>query len=127
MSDYKENKYYYLYFIFFIFFILVDDNIHFFFFFSSRRRHTIWNCDWSSDVCASDLIAGMESMKKVGRVGGMALLYFEIVSTLAMFIGLVVGNVVRPGDGFNVNPATLDAKAVADYAGQAKAQSVTDF
>ena len=72
-------------------------------------------------------IAGMESMKKVGRVGGMALLYFEIVSTLALFIGLVVGNVVKPGSGFNVNPATLDAKAVADYAGQAKAQSVTDF
>src|SRR6267143_3634639 len=59
MSDYKENKYYYLYFIFFIFFILVDDNIHFFFFFSSRRRHTRWNCDWSSDVCSSDLIAGL--------------------------------------------------------------------
>jgi aerobic C4-dicarboxylate transport protein len=72
-------------------------------------------------------IAGMESMKKVGRVGGMALLYFEIVSTLALLIGLVVGNVVRPGAGFNVNPATLDAKAVADYAGQAKAQSVTEF
>ncbi|MGC2193789.1 MAG: dicarboxylate/amino acid:cation symporter [Terriglobales bacterium] len=72
-------------------------------------------------------IAGMESMKKVGRVGGMALLYFEIVSTLALLIGLVVGNVVHPGDGFNVNPATLDAKAVADYAGQAKAQSVTEF
>jgi aerobic C4-dicarboxylate transport protein len=72
-------------------------------------------------------IAGMGSMKKVGRVGGMALLYFEIVSTLALFTGLVVGNVVRPGSGFNVNPATLDAKAVADYAGQAKAQSVTDF
>jgi aerobic C4-dicarboxylate transport protein len=72
-------------------------------------------------------IAGMESMKKVGRVGGLALLYFEIVSTLALLIGLVVGNVVRPGSAFNVNPATLDAKAVADYAGQAKAQSVTDF
>jgi len=72
-------------------------------------------------------IAGMESMKKVGRVGGMALLYFEIVSTSALFIGLVVGNLVHPGSGFNVNPATLDAKAVADYAGQAKAQSVTDF
>jgi aerobic C4-dicarboxylate transport protein len=72
-------------------------------------------------------IAGMENMKKVGRVGGMALLYFEIVSTVALFIGLVVGNVVRPGDGFNVNPATLDAKAVADYAGQAKAQNVPDF
>ena len=72
-------------------------------------------------------IAGMENLKKVGRVGGMALLYFEIVSTLALLIGLVVGNVVRPGSGFNVNAATLDAKAVADYAGQAKAQSVTEF
>src|SRR5713226_2572248 len=72
-------------------------------------------------------IAGMQDMKKIGRVGGKALLYFEVVSTLALMIGLVVGNVVRPGDGFNLNSATLDVKAVADYAGQAKAQSVTDF
>jgi len=72
-------------------------------------------------------IAGMEDMKKVGRVGGKALLYFEAVSTLALLIGLVVGNVVRPGSGFNVNPATLDAKAVAEYAGQAKAQNITEF
>lgn len=72
-------------------------------------------------------IAGMENMKKVGRVGGKALIYFEVVSTLALLIGLVVGNAVRPGAGFNVNPGSLDAKAVADYAGQAKAQSVTDF
>jgi aerobic C4-dicarboxylate transport protein len=72
-------------------------------------------------------IAGMEDMKKVGRVGGKALLYFEIVSTLALILGLIVGNVVKPGAGFNINPATLDAKAVANYAGQAKAQSVTDF
>lgn len=72
-------------------------------------------------------IAGMQDMKKVGRVGGKALLYFEVVSTVALLIGLVVGNVVRPGAGFNVNPATLDAKAVSDYAGQAKAQTVTDF
>jgi aerobic C4-dicarboxylate transport protein len=72
-------------------------------------------------------IAGMENLKKVGRVGGMALLYFEVVSTIALLIGLLVGNVVRPGSGFNVNVSTLDAKAVADYAGQAKAQSVTDF
>src|SRR5438067_6614595 len=72
-------------------------------------------------------IAGMEDMKKVGRVGGKALLYFELVSTLALLIGLVVGNLVHPGSGFNVNPATLDPKAVAEYAGQAKAQSVTDF
>jgi aerobic C4-dicarboxylate transport protein len=72
-------------------------------------------------------IAGMEDMKKVGRVGGKALLYFEAVSTLALLIGLVVGNVVRPGSGFNINPATLDPKAVAEYAGQAKAQSVGEF
>src|ERR1700730_18626576 len=72
-------------------------------------------------------IAGMEDMKKVGRVGGKALLYFEAVSTLALLIGLVVGNVVHPGSGFNIDPATLNAKAVAEYAGQAKAQSVTEF
>jgi aerobic C4-dicarboxylate transport protein len=72
-------------------------------------------------------IAGMQDMKKVGRVGGKALLYFEIVSTLALVIGLVVGNAVQPGSGFNVNPASLDPKAVADYAGQAKAQSITEF
>ncbi len=66
-------------------------------------------------------IAGMEDMKKVGRVGGKALLYFEVVSTLALLLGLVVGNVMQPGAGFNVNPALLDSKAVADYAGQAKA------
>ena len=72
-------------------------------------------------------IAGMENLKKVGRVGGMALIYFEIVSTLALLIGLVVGNVVRPGDGFNVNVSMLDTRSIADYAGQAKAQSVTEF
>src|SRR5260370_24815560 len=72
-------------------------------------------------------IAGMQDMKKVGRVGGKALLYFEVVSTLALLIGLIVGNVLRPGSGFNVDPTTLDARAVAEYAGQAKAQSITDF
>jgi len=72
-------------------------------------------------------IAGMQDMKKVGRVGGKALLYFEIVSSIALCLGLIVGNVVRPGSGFNVDPATLDARAVADYAGQAKSQNVTDF
>jgi len=72
-------------------------------------------------------IAGMEDLKKVGRVGGKALLYFEIVSTLALFIGLAVGNVLRPGSGFNIDAATLDAKAVAEYAGQAKAQTVSEF
>jgi aerobic C4-dicarboxylate transport protein len=72
-------------------------------------------------------IASMQDLKKVGRVGGKALLYFEVVSTLALFIGLAVGNLVHPGTGLNVNAATLDAKAVADYAGQAKAQSIPEF
>lgn len=72
-------------------------------------------------------IAGMEDMKKVGRVGGKALLYFETVSTLALVVGLVVGNAVHTGAGFNANPASLNAKAVAGYAGAAKAQTVSDF
>ncbi len=72
-------------------------------------------------------IAGMQDMKRVGRVGGKALLYFEMVSTLALALGLVVGNVAKPGAGFNVNPQTLDVKAVSEYAGQAKAQNTTDF
>jgi aerobic C4-dicarboxylate transport protein len=72
-------------------------------------------------------IAGMEDLKKVGRVGGKALLYFELVSTLALFIGLAAGNIVHPGSAFNVNAAKLDARAVAEYAGQAKAQSVSEF
>src|ERR1700681_3411743 len=72
-------------------------------------------------------IAGMENMKKVGRVGGRALLYFETVSTVALLIGLIVGNVVQPGRGWNIDPKTLDPKAISDYAGPAKAQSVSDF
>jgi aerobic C4-dicarboxylate transport protein len=72
-------------------------------------------------------IAGMGNVKRVGRVGGKALLYFEIVSTLALFIGLLVGNVVHPGSGLNVNPATLDPKSVQEYAGQARIQSVSEY
>jgi aerobic C4-dicarboxylate transport protein len=72
-------------------------------------------------------IAGMQDMKKVGRVGGKALLYFEVVSTLALLLGLLVGNLVRPGSGFNINPASLDVRAVSSYAGQSRAQSTTDF
>jgi aerobic C4-dicarboxylate transport protein len=72
-------------------------------------------------------IAGAGDMKKVGRVGGKALLYFEVISTFALIIGLVVMNVLRPGDGFNVDPATLDAKAVSNYAKVASEQSSVDF
>jgi len=72
-------------------------------------------------------IAGAGNMKKVGRVGAKALIYFEVVSSIALVIGLVVINVARPGSGFNVDPATLDANAVADYAKRAHAQTATDF
>lgn len=67
-------------------------------------------------------IAGMESMKAVGRTGAIALLYFEVVSTIALIIGLVIVNIVQPGAGMNVDPAALDAKAVAVYADQAAQQ-----
>src|SRR5438132_9675810 len=72
-------------------------------------------------------ITGAGDMKKVGRVGGKALIYFEVVSTFALIIGLMVVNVVRPGAGFNVDPRTLDANAVADYAKRAASQSAADF
>lgn len=72
-------------------------------------------------------IAGAGDMKKVGRVGAKALVYFEVVSTFALAIGLIVMNFLRPGDGFNVDPATLDAKAVASYAKAAGEQSSVDF
>ena len=72
-------------------------------------------------------IAGAGDMKKVGRVGGKALLYFEVVSTFALVIGLVVANLIRPGAGFNADPATLDSRAVADYAKVAASQSTVEF
>jgi aerobic C4-dicarboxylate transport protein len=72
-------------------------------------------------------IAGMEDMKKVGRVGGKALLYFEIVSSFALVLGLIATHVLKPGVGFNVDPATLDGKAVASYAAKAHGQSTVDF
>ena len=72
-------------------------------------------------------IASMSDLKKLGRIGGKTLLYFEIVSTLALIIGLVVVNVLKPGVGFNIDPHTLDPKIGADYASQAHALSTVDF
>ncbi|MGG7606739.1 dicarboxylate/amino acid:cation symporter [Massilia sp. BKSP1R2A-1] len=72
-------------------------------------------------------IAGMQDMKKIGRVGGKALLYFEIVSTFALAIGLVVANVLKPGAGFNVDVAHLDTKSIAQYTEKAQHQSTIDF
>jgi aerobic C4-dicarboxylate transport protein len=72
-------------------------------------------------------IAGVEDMKKVGKTGGLALIYFEVMSTVALVLGMVVINILRPGSGMNVDPRTLDAAAVAAYTGPGKLQSVTDF
>jgi aerobic C4-dicarboxylate transport protein len=72
-------------------------------------------------------IAGMQDMKKVGRVGGKALLYFEVVSTFALAIGLVVANLVKPGAGFNADPATLDASSIAQYTAKAHDQTTAGF
>ncbi|MBD9424746.1 dicarboxylate/amino acid:cation symporter [Pseudomonas sp. PDM15] len=72
-------------------------------------------------------IAGMQDMKAVGKTGGYALLYFEIVSTLALVIGLVVVNVVQPGVGMHVDPSTLDASGIAAYAKAGEAQSTVAF
>lgn len=72
-------------------------------------------------------IAGMGDMKKVGRVGGKALLYFEVVSTVSLVIGLLAGHLFRPGNGFNLNPASIDTKALAGYATAAHEQSAVEF
>jgi aerobic C4-dicarboxylate transport protein len=72
-------------------------------------------------------IAGMEDMKKVGKTGGLALLYFEVVSTFALIIGLLLVNVIQPGAGMNVNPATLDTKGIAAYTGPGKMTGTVDF
>ncbi len=72
-------------------------------------------------------IAGMDQMKQVGKTGGAALLYFEVVSTLALIVGLIIVNVVKPGAGMNVDPSTLDSTAVDQYAGPDRMQSTTEF
>ena len=72
-------------------------------------------------------IAGMEDMKKVGKTGGLALLYFEVVSTLALIIGLVIVNFVQPGVGMNVDASTLDTKGIAAYTAPGKMQGTVDF
>ncbi|MGX0620985.1 aerobic C4-dicarboxylate transport protein [Cupriavidus metallidurans] len=72
-------------------------------------------------------IAGMEDMKKVGKTGGLALLYFEVVSSIALLLGLLIINIVKPGAGMNVDPSTLDTKGIAAYTGPGKMQGTVDF
>lgn len=72
-------------------------------------------------------IAGMEDMKKVGKTGGLALLYFEVVSTLALVVGLVLVNVLKPGVGMNVDVSTIDTKNIAAYTNPDKMGGLTDY
>ena len=72
-------------------------------------------------------IASMEDMKKVGRVGVKALVYFEVMTTLALVVGLAVVNIWRPGAGMNIDPNTLDAKSIATFTAKAKEQGVIDY
>src|SRR5450631_709386 len=72
-------------------------------------------------------IAGMEDMKKVGKTGGYALLYFEVVSSIALVVGLTIVNIVQPVTGMNIDPASLDTKAIAAFTKPGQMQSTTDF
>ncbi|WP_246684478.1 MULTISPECIES: cation:dicarboxylase symporter family transporter [unclassified Mesorhizobium] len=72
-------------------------------------------------------IAGMNDLQKVGRVAGKAMVYFLTFSTLALVVGLIVANVVQPGAGLNIDPASLDLQAVKSFAAKAHEQSVTGF
>jgi aerobic C4-dicarboxylate transport protein len=69
-------------------------------------------------------ISSMGDLKRVGRVGLKALLYFEVVSTIALLVGLLVGEIIQPGSGFNIDPATLDPKAVATYVHKASEDGI---
>ncbi|HZC97144.1 MAG TPA: cation:dicarboxylase symporter family transporter, partial [Bradyrhizobium sp.] len=69
-------------------------------------------------------ISSMGDLKRVGRVGLKALIYFEVVSTVALAVGLIVGEILQPGNGFNIDPATIDPKSVSSYVTQAKEQGI---
>src|SRR6202044_2998521 len=72
-------------------------------------------------------IAGVEDMKKVGKTGGLALIYFEVMSTVSLILGLAIVNLLHPGRGMNADPATLDTGPLKDYTAPGKLQSATDF
>ena len=72
-------------------------------------------------------IAGMEDMKKVGKTGGLALLYFEVVSSIALIVGLLVINIVQPGAGMNIDANSLDTKGISAYTGPCKMATTTEF
>jgi len=72
-------------------------------------------------------IAGMSDLKKVGRVGAKAMIYFLVFSTFALLVGLIIANLVQPGAGLNIDPATLDTKSIEGYAAKAHDQSIIGF
>jgi aerobic C4-dicarboxylate transport protein len=72
-------------------------------------------------------IASMRDLKKVGRVGLKALIYFEVMTTIALIIGLVVANLLHPGSGMNIDPSTIDTKAIESYVNKSKDQSTVGF
>src|SRR6201997_4752511 len=72
-------------------------------------------------------IAKMGDMRRVGIVGLRAIIYFEVVSTLALLVGLAVGNLLEPGAGLHIDPASLDEKAIASYVTSAKSLTIVDF
>lgn len=72
-------------------------------------------------------IAGMEDMKKVGKTGAYALLYFEVISTVALVVGLIIINVVQPGASMHVDPHSLDTNSISSYVGPGKMQTTVEF
>src|SRR5215208_5476158 len=72
-------------------------------------------------------IASMEDLKKVGRVGLKALIYFEVVTTLALIVGLVIVNLLQPGTGMNVDARTIDTRSIQIYTTKAGQQGTVDF
>lgn len=72
-------------------------------------------------------IAGMEDMKKVGKTGGLALLYFEVMSTVALLVGLIIVNVLQPGVGMHIDVSTIDTSSITAYTAPGKMETVTQF
>src|SRR5207247_415627 len=81
----------------------------------------------SSDLTVVHGIASMEDLKKVGRVGLKALIYFEVVTTLALIVGLIVVNILQPGVGMNVDARTIDTKSIQVYTTKAGQQGTVEF
>src|SRR5213082_2460156 len=96
---------------------------------AQRRLHTLIRAVVPPIIFATVTvgIAKMGDMRRVGAVGVRAIIYFEVVSTIALVVGLIVGNLWQPGAGLHIAPASLDEKAVAGYISSAKSLTIVDF